>query len=139
MTETTDNLTEEEVLELQKYLGTGSPSPEDKHSVHKFLADVSTSDDTTKTGFLEESEVGTPKFPTRTLKNVSLICSDIMGNPFFQEHYQKETEILTATSLSKDAKLISLAVISRRQLEDVTKPKKENKGWFSKKDKGGSD
>jgi len=139
MTDATDTLTEEEVVELQKYLGAGSPSPEEKHSVHKFLADVSTSDDTTKTGFLDAPEVGIPKHPTRTLKNVSLICSDIMGNPFLQQHYQNESEILTATSLSKDAKLISLAVISRRQLEDVTKPKKENKGWFSKKDKGGGD
>lgn len=137
MTDPSDQLTEEEVIELQKYLGAGSPTPEEKHSVHKFLADVATSDDTTKTGFLESGEVGTPKHPSRTLKNVALICSDIMGNNFLQQHYNQEAEILTSTSLSKDAKLISLAVISRRQLEDVTKPKKQNKGWFSgKKDKG---
>lgn len=135
MTDATDQLTEEEVAELQRYLGAGSPTPEEKHSVHKFLADVATSDDTTKTGYLESAEVGTPKHPARTLKNVSLICSDILSNDFLQQHYNQEAEILTSTSLSKDAKLISLAVISRRQLEDVTKPKKENKSWFKKKEK----
>jgi len=140
MTDVTDELTPEEVVELQKYLGGGgSPSPEEKHSVHKFLADVSTSDDTTKTGNLDKDEIGMPKNPVRTYKNISLICSDIMDNPYLRDHFTKEGEILTSTSLSKDAKLINLSVISRRQLEDVTKPKKVNKGWFSKKDKGGGE
>ena len=39
-----------------------------------------------------------------------------------------------STSLSKDAKLIELAVMQRREIADVTKrPMKENRGWFKGK------
>mgnify|MGYP003131897141 CR=1 FL=1 len=136
-----EQLSQEEAVELQKFLGgaEGAPYAEEKHNVHTFLNKVSISEDTTKTGFLREEEVGLPKHPVRTFKNLSLISSSIMDNPYFAEFFEKESEIVTASSLSRDAKLLSLAVIQRRQLEDVTKPKKENKGWFKKKDGGAAE
>jgi len=127
------NLTPEELAELQKFVGGATaPSPEEKHSIHKFLHEVSISDDTTKTGYLKEEEVGIPKNPLRTYKNLALISRDILDNEYFMNHFLAQGEILTSTSLSKDAKLLSLAVIQKRQLEDVTKKRKSNKGWFKK-------
>ena len=47
---------------------------------------------------------------------------------------KKQSEILTSTSLSKEAKLLELAVVSRREVADVTKkPRKENSSWFKRK------
>jgi len=130
-----DELTPAEQAELQQFLLQGpGAKEEEKYSHHKFLHDVAESIDTTKTGFLTGEELGVPKHPTRTYKKIALICSDIMDIPYFATHFTNESEILTSTSLSKDAKLLSLAVIQRRQLEDVTRPKKKKAGgWFKKK------
>lgn len=130
-----EELTPEEMDELKRYFGSGSgaPHPEEKYSVHKFLSDVSTSDDTTKTGNLTEPELGIPINPVRTNKDLALISRDILNNDFFVNHFLAESEITTSTSLSKDAKLLSLAVTSTRQVADVTKRHKPNKGWFKKK------
>lgn len=112
-----------------------APLPEEKHNVHMFLHSVATSDDTTKVGNLKEEEIGAPRLTLRTYKELSLIANEIMDNSVISDYYKKQGEILTSTSLSKDAKLISLAVLQKRQIEDVTKHKKENSGWFKKKDK----
>jgi hypothetical protein len=51
-----------------------------------------------------------------------------------KEYFDKESEIITASSLSKDAKLITLAVIQKREWMTSSKQHKENKGWFKKKE-----
>lgn len=112
----------------------GAPVPEEKHNVHKFLHDVATSEDTTKVGNLTIEELGMPRLTLRTYKDLALISGKIMNNSFLAEYYNAQAEILTSTSLSKDGKLINLAVLQKRQIEDVTKPRKENGGWFKKKE-----
>lgn len=140
MTDVTDQLTDEEKLELQKYLtGTNAPSPEEKHSIYTFLHKISISDDTTKTGYLTEEELGMPINPVRTFKKLSLISSKIIESPVIASFFADESEIVTSTSLSKHAKLLNAAVTMKRQLEDTTKPRKQNRGWFKKKEKGGDE
>ena len=127
-------LTEEERMELAKYLSEyGTPISSDKANLHTFLTNVVTAEDTTKLGFLNDDELGLMKHPLRAYKNLALISGKIMDNPFFEEYFAAEAEIVTSTSLSKDAKLLNLAVIQRKQVEDVTKRTKPNKGWFKKK------
>lgn len=134
MSEDEQNLTPEEKGALREYLGFGAPMPEEKHNVHSFLYRVATSDDTTKLGNLSIEEIGLPRVNLRTYKEMSLIAHKIMDNTFLGDYYASKAEILTSTSLSKDAKLINLAVLQKRQIEDVTKPRKENAGWFKKKE-----
>lgn len=134
MSEQNEGLSSDENKAVQDYYGFGAPIPEEKHNVHSFLNKVATSEDTTKVGNLTQEEVGMPRLNLRTYKELSLIANDIMDNTFIGDYYDKEAEILTSTSLSKDAKLISLAVMQKRQIEDVTKPRKENSGWFKKKE-----
>lgn len=135
-----DELSLEEQQELAKFLAPGSAVQDEKHNVHKFLHDVAISDDTTKTGFLTKEELGIPKLPVRTHKELALFCREIANMDYFADYFEKEAEIITSTSLSKDAKLLNLAVISKRQLEDVTKqPKKENRGWFGGKNRKGGE
>lgn len=132
------NLTDDQKSALADYLGYGAPIPEEKHNVHSFLNKVATSDDTTKTGNLEVTELGMPRLTLRTYKDLALISSEIIGNPFLADYYTKQAELVTATSLSKDAKLINLAVIQKRQVEDVTKrPRNPNSGWFKPKNQQG--
>lgn len=137
-----EELSEEDKQIVDEYLrnrtdnsaSNNSPMPEEKHNVHLFLHKVATADDTTKLGNLGSEEVGMPRLTLRAYKDLSLIADTIMDNKFISKYYKDNAEILTSTSLSKDAKLVSLAVLQKRQIEDVTKPKKENRGWFKKEE-----
>ena len=120
-------------------VGGTSPTGEDKHNIHTFLHNVAVAPDTTKTGNLTIEELGMPKLPFRTYKELSLFCNDIMDQPDFAEYFKKKGEILTATSLSKEAALLKFAVTQKREVADLTSKPKENKGWFNKKDKNQPD
>ena len=120
---------------MKEYLGYGAPIPEEKYNVHSFLFRVATADDTTKLGNLTAEEVGIPNITLRANKELALISNKIMDNVYYSDYYTAKGEILTSTSLSKDAKLLTLAVVQKRVIEDATKPlRKENTGWFKKKE-----
>ena len=117
----------------EDYLGTTSTA-EEKQNVHSFLHNVATSEDTTKTGFLSTEEIGAPILPVRTYKELALFCKEVANMEYFSDYFIKKAEITTSTSLSKDAKLLTLAVINRTEVDDLTKaPRKENKSWFKPK------
>ena len=132
---TEEPLTTEEKQELKELIGFGTPISEEKHNVHSFLNKVATSEDTTKLGYLQEEELGLPSKTLRTYKEMSLIADKLMDNQVLSDYYTAKGEIITATSLSKNAKLINLAVVQKRIIEDDSgKPhRKENAGWFKKK------
>lgn len=107
---------------------------EDKVNVASFFKDVVESDDTTKTGNLLLEELGMPKIPVRTMKELELFSGDIFGQSIWKEYFRKLAEIALSTSLSKDAILLKLLVTQKKELADVTpKEKKKNRGWYKKK------
>ena len=132
----TEEMTESESNELYQYLAQSqsAPMPEEKYNVHTFLHRVATADDTTKVGNLSDAEVGTPKHPTRALKEFALIAGKIINNPFFEDYFSQEAEIVSSTSLSKEGFLVKQATTQTRQIADVTKKRMKNKGWFQKKE-----
>lgn len=128
-----EQITPQEQEELKQLLGAAAV-PDEKHNTHSFLTKVVEEDDTTKVGNLEIEEIGEPKLPQRTLKELALFSKEIANMPEFAEYFNKEAEILTSTSLSKEGFLTKLATITTRQVADITQqPKKKNKGWFKKK------
>ncbi len=132
---TTDEMTAEEAGRfLEESFGGIAPVPDEKHNVHRFLHSVATSDDTTKTGYLSEEEVGLAKLPLRTYKELALFCKEIGNMDYMSDYFNKKAEILTSTSLAKGGFLTQLAVMMRRESTNLLKaPMKENKGWFKKK------
>lgn len=124
---------EEELEELMKHYG--SPTPEEKHSVHSFLHKVAISKDTLKTGNLTAEEVGLARLPVRSIKEFELMAKELCEDDIMSKYFKQESEILTASSLSKDAKLISLAVIQEKKYSDTRskEARKENKSWFKPK------
>lgn len=130
-----DNLTLEEQEQLEELMKSyGSPTPEEKHTVHSFLHKVATSKDTLKTGNLDKEEVGAVRLPVRSVKEFELMSRELCKDKIMSNYFKEEAEIITASSLSKDAKLISLAVVTRKELSDGRGVKKENKGWFKQKE-----
>ena len=133
-----DELTPAEQEQFQELIKAyGTPNPEEKHNQHVFLSKVATSDDTTKTGFLTNEELGYTRFSERSYKEMALAARNLQLNDLWADYFDKKAEILTATSLSRNGFLTNLAVIQRRQIEDMNQVVKENKGWFKPKDKGG--
>ena len=129
-----EQLTAEDMRLLEEAMKGGAPLPDDKHNAHTFLHKISISEDTTKTGNLEMLELGTTPYSLRTYKNLKLICESIAEDDMWTDYFKKKGEILTATSLSKGGFLTGLAVVQKRQIEDITQqPTKENSGWFKKK------
>lgn len=128
-------VTEEDIAEALKNYG--APQPEEKHNIHTFLNTVSKSKDTTKTGFLTDIELGTTPYAGRTYKKLELQSKELCNDDIWAKYFAAQAEILFATSLSRNAKLLSLAVLQRRELADMTdaEKRKENKGWFRKKEK----
>ena len=132
MTEESEQISEEEIADrLASLVGT-TPSPEEKQNVHTFLSNVAIAKDTTKTANLSIEELGIPVLPVRTYQELSLFCSEVANMDYFSDYLKKKGEIINATSLSKEAKLISLAVLQKREVADVSKPRKSNKGWFKR-------
>jgi len=124
-------MNEDEIAErLASLVGT-TPTAEERQNIHTFLNNVAVAKDTTKTGFLSTEELGMPILPVRTYKELALFCNEVANMNYFSDYFLKKAEIATSTSLSKEAKLLSLAIMQRREVADVTAaPRKENKGWF---------
>lgn len=129
-----EELSREEREALVEYLTkTGTPMADDKQSVHSFLNKIATAPDTTKVGFLEVEELGSPKYPVRAFKEFSLIADDIIGNKNISDFFNKQSEIITSTSLSKEGFLVKQATTTTRQIADITKKKKKKDKWFFRK------
>lgn len=130
-----ESMSEQEIAErLASLVGT-TPSAADQQNVHTFLHNVAIAKDTTKTGFLDAEELGKPTLPLRTYKELGLFCQEVADMKYFADYFKMKGEILTATSLSKEAKLLMSAIstLQRREMADVTKPRKVNRGWFKPK------
>jgi len=123
-----DELTIEE-KEILRQLNEG------KQNVHSFFTNIVKSKDTTKTGYLNQEELGMPKLPVRTYKELALFSKEVYGDTSWSDYFDKMSEIQTSTSLSKDGILLKLSVTQKKELADVSpKEKKVNKGWFKKKE-----
>lgn len=133
---TEETLTPQEEKVLNDFINQNqiAPNAEEKYNVHTFLHKVATSDDTTKTGYLKDEEVGKPKYPVRALKQLALIANTIVGNEYMANYFLQQSENITASSLSRDGFLVKQGTTQTKQVADITKPKTENKSWFKKKD-----
>jgi hypothetical protein len=106
---------------------------QEKANIHSFFTKVIENPDTTKTGNVDEDELGKPQISVRGLKELELFSRDVYMDDSWGDYFEKMAEIQTATSLSKEGFLMKLSVTSKKELADITpKVKKKNKGWFKK-------
>jgi len=129
---------EEAILRLASAMKENAPTPEDKQSVHSFLFNVVIAPKTTKVGNLRDdkeiNELGIPPHTVRGCFDMARISRHIMGNDYFEEWFICEAEDVLSTSLSREGFLVKQATTQTKQVADVTRRKKVNKGWFSKKE-----
>ena len=139
MTEDNQNLSDEEaLLKIAQAMKDNAPSQEEKQNVFTFLFNVATAKDTTKIGYLRDGsdkdvdELGVPEYNVRGNKELSRIADKIMNNEFFKEYFESETEDTLATSLSRKGFLVKQATVQTKNVADITKRRKINKGWFGR-------
>lgn len=127
---------EEALMKIAQAMKDNAPSAEDKQSVFTFLFNVATAKDTTKIGNLRDdkdiNELGIPIYTVRGSKNLALISDKIMENEYFKEYFDIESENTLGTSLSREGFLVKQATVQTKQVADVTRRRKINKGWFGK-------
>lgn len=108
---------------------------EGKANMHSFFTNVVKTEDTLKTGNLDTDELGVSKLPVRTYQELALFSKEVANQDAWGEYFKKMSEIQSASSLSKDGFLLRLAVTQKKELADVTPtPRKENSGWFKRKE-----
>ena len=128
-----NELTEQQAEQLVRGLA------EQKQSIQGFFTNVIKSEDTTKTGNLSQEELGDPKLPVRSIKELELFSKDIYEDTEWSSYFKNLSEIQTATSLSKEGLLLKLSVTTKKEVADIKPAKKSsNRGWFKKKGEGGN-
>lgn len=127
---------EEALMKIAQAMKDNAPSPEEKQNVHTFLLNVVTTKDTTKVGNLRDdkelNELGVPGYNVRGAKEMARISYQIMDNEYFSNYFREEAEDTLATSLSREGFLVKQATVQTKQVADITKRRKINKGWFKK-------
>lgn len=140
MTDEEAQITDEQAKQLASQLYGLGPTPDDgQKGIHAFLTHIALGKETTRVGYLTEEELGMPKLPERTVKELALFCKNVANEKEIGEYFEAKAEILTATSLSKEGFLAKLAVITRRETSNILKVPKKNKGWFGKKKQSSED
>jgi hypothetical protein len=133
----TEELTPEEMELLESITSNSSyPKGEEKQGVFTFFKKVIGMPDTVRTSNLDNDELGMPKLPIRSLKELSLFCQ-MNGLYGLASYFHDEGTILTNSALSKDGFLDRLVVTQRKLTEMKTKQfsEKQKKRWFG----GGED
>ena len=126
----TEDMTEQQAEALVRQLAQGKESP------ITFFRDIVKAEDTTKTGNLTLEELGEPKLPVRSIKELELFSKDICTDEGWETYFKKLAEIQTSTSLSKDGLFIKLSDISflspPKILSSLWVLSKSNISFFSK-------
>jgi hypothetical protein len=108
---------------------------ESKETSVSFFTKVISHADSSKIGNLNDDELGMPQLPVRTLQELGMLSKEVLDKEEFAGYFNKQAEIVLATSLSKNGFLLRQVGTSKKEIADVTPTKiKENKGWFKKKE-----
>ena len=126
---TEQEFTPEEIEELRG-LGLGAPEPQEKKDIFSFLNKIITPKrDVLKTSYLDDTELP----PVRILRDAAVLSS-IMGHKLIKEYLEAKADVILSSALSKNGFLIDMAVTTKKESTIGTKIRRENKGWFQKKE-----
>jgi hypothetical protein len=126
-------LTPEET-EILKSMGVvGSyPQEEEKQNIFTFFRKVISMEDNSRTANLTKDEIGEPRIPVRTCKQLSLFCN-ALGSKGLAWYFNENAQIVLGTSLSREGFLDRLAVTQKREVEAKRRNLTQNKSWFKPK------
>ena len=131
---------EQAIMKIAQAMKDNAPSQEDKQNVHTFLINVVKEqeiDNVTKVGNLRDdkdlNEIGIPVWNVRGCLEMARISRLIMQNTFFQDYFESSARETLSSSLSREGFIIRQATTQTKQVADITKRRKINKGMFGAK------
>lgn len=131
---------DEAIMKIAQAMKDNAPSSDEKQNVHTFLTNVIQVEDinqTSKVGNLRQDkeidELGIPTWNVRGSLDMVTISDKLMDNGFFKDYFQENARQSLNTSLSREGFMIRSAVTQTKQVADITKRRKTNKGWFGSK------
>lgn len=131
MPEENEELTQEELAELQKVMAL-TPKQEEKSGIFSFFKEIISKKDSTKVANLDpEIEL----FPVRTYLDTAQYC-DIMGLDKVAEYLRGSAEIILATSLSKKGFLIKHAITTKKEFKAGDIAKRPKRIFSKRKEEG---
>jgi len=128
-----EELTEQEKIEFQNYLGMNYPQQEEKVGIFHFFNKILGLSDTSKAGNLDIEELNA----VRSLQRAKLY-NEAMNDPKMtvDSYLQKRAEIVLSTSLSKDMGLIKAAITTKKETKASIKTGEGKKSsWLNKNKK----
>lgn len=136
-----ENMSDEEALRrITLAMKENAPSQDDKNNMHTFLLNVVQAEDidkVAKVGNLRDdkdiNELGVPIWNVRGALDMGMISDKLMDNNFFKELFETQAKNTLITSLSRDGFLAKLAVTTTKNVADITRRRKTNKGMFGRK------
>ena len=136
-----ENMSDDEALRrITEAMKQNAPSQDDKNNMHTFLLNVVQAEDmdkVAKVGNLKDdkdlNELGNPIWTVRGALDMAMLSEKLMDNTFFKEFFQAQAKNTLITSLSRDGFLAKLAVTTTKNVADITRRRKTNKGMFGKK------
>lgn len=135
-----DMTDEQAILKIAEAMKDNPTAQEDKQNIHSFLINVIQTEDVdkvTKVGNLrddkEVNEIGLPQWNVRGALAMGRISDMLMDNPFFEEYFNRQAKETTGTSLSREGFILRQATTQNKNVADVTRRRKINKGMFGKK------
>lgn len=131
---------EEAIMRIAQAMKDNAPIQDEKSNVHTFLVNVIQAEDTMKVikvGNLrddkEMNELGTPAYNVRGCLEMARISDKLMGNDFFADYFNSGAKETTTSSLSREGFMIKQATTQTKQVADITRRRRINKGWFGQK------
>jgi len=128
---------EEAIMKIAQAMKDNAPSQEDKQNVHSFLVNVVKEDGIDSISRVENlrddkelNELGVPRWNVRGALEMARISEKIMNNDFFKDYFESCAKETLGTSLSREGFIIKQATTQTKQVADITKRRKINKGMF---------
>ena len=106
----------------------------EEKGIDNFFLEIIRDKDSLKVGNLTDTELGTPKLPLRTLVDLTRDCSLVPSLSSMKDSFEKQTQSLIASSLSKEGFLIKARITQKKELVDKDKRKQRRKGLFGRKE-----
>lgn len=96
--------------------------------------------DSTKVANVEDKEIGPAPLTIRGIKRVALVAEQL-GNSKLAEYFNKEAEIILATSMSRRGWLVEQSISQKKSTTRARVRQGGGQGWkiYQKKDKRGED
>jgi hypothetical protein len=108
-----------EDAELPETSNYGSPDEVTQHNVYTFLnRAIFDTPETFKVGNLKQPELGQPQIPVRVWLNIAL-SFETRGSELLNKYCRAKANILTDTSLSRDATALKIAVTQKKEVTRV--------------------